>query len=447
MFFIFGLIVISRPAPKLKINVWLTSVYVRHILRRYRKRVLRRIVERDHATPGSGVDDEVQKQYVTLLDENKIETLVELRRVASAAHAAALAAAAVGASTGGVGAAVATALEHAAAHVGDQALSTASDHATAAAADILGTPDIDGSLANDGVRRNSLILEGIMASGAVGDASCVTLCLRSFVNKTRSGVTSLASQVMTSGQMKILVANLQINASLTVVFAIPWPPIHTRFINFLSVFKLDLFTGLAIVAPCIYSSHFMSLAGFVAAPLIIVAVFVLAFIVVAATRSVLKRLPRSVRHGARRLPCCRFTLESAGTSTIKLAIGVILFLYPTICSKVFMTFKCVEVGGKSFLVADMSKVCFEGEWIFAATVAAAAIAVYVVGIPLFLLLLLFVGKRRGTLAFPEIEFAQHVVIKPVDVMSAASRMDEFFRNRTAYGSLYDQVRRLLVSTR
>ena len=436
-FFFIGLLFVSKPAPKLKIDVWLTAVHVRHILRRNRKRVLRRIIEREHAIPENGVNDDVQIQCHALLDENKIEAMIECRRAAIRVHAAALAAIAVDASTDGLGAAIVMTLEHAAVNVGEQA----EDRATGAIADFLGTPDVGGSLETDGMRRNSLVLDGVGAGAraVVGDASCATACARSIVVSARGDVTNFTSQIISSGQLKILISNLQINASLTVVFAIPWPPIHTQFINILSIFKLDLFKGLAVVVPCLYSTHYMSLAGFVTAPLIIVAVFVLAFFVVMLARIVIKRQSQSVRRAAKKLRCCRYTFESAGTATIKLAVLVILFLYPTICSKVFMTFKCVRVGGKSFLVADMSKACFEGDWIFAATIAAAAIAVYVVGIPLLLLVLLFVGEQRGTLVFPEIAFAQHTEIEPEEVMSAARRVNEFFRNRVAYGSLYDQV--------
>ena len=74
----------------------------------------------------------------------------------------------------------------------------------------------------------------------------------------------------------------------------------------------------------------------------------------------LKRLSYNARRVTRKLPCCRFTFKSAATETIKLAIVVIIFLYPTICSKVFMTYKCIDVNGKLFLVADMTYACFEG---------------------------------------------------------------------------------------
>ena len=95
-------------------------------------------------------------------------------------------------------------------------------------------------------------------------------------------------------------------------------------------------------------------------PLIILIVFCLDLIVLSVARIVLKRLSRKAQYAVRKLPCARFTFASATAETIKLAILVILFLYPTICSKVFMTFKCIDVNGKLFLVADMTHACFEG---------------------------------------------------------------------------------------
>ena len=95
-------------------------------------------------------------------------------------------------------------------------------------------------------------------------------------------------------------------------------------------------------------------------PLIILVVLCLDFIVLSVARIVLKRLSRKARYAVRKLPCAHFTSASGTAETIKLAILVILFLYPTICSKVFMTFKCIDVNDKLFLVADMAHTCFEG---------------------------------------------------------------------------------------
>ena len=63
---------------------------------------------------------------------------------------------------------------------------------------------------------------------------------------------------------------------------------------------------------------------------------------------------------------------------------------------------------------------------------------YVIGIPLLLLIFLFVNQRRGTLEFPAIEFDDKGVIETDQVNTAVRRVDEHFRNRVALGFLYDQ---------
>ena len=184
--------------------------------------------------------------------------------------------------------------------------------------------------------------------------------------------------VISTSQLKILMGNLQINASLSVVFSIPWPPLHVRFINLMSIFKFDMFKFLAFASPCLHSNHFMSLAMFVAMPLVIAAVFFVTFAFVALCSCI----NRACCHCMRRLPCCKFTVGSAGTSALKLVIFIVLFIYPTICSKVFTTFKCDNVNGESFMVADMTVTCFAGEWLIWAGVSVGAMLLYVVGIPL-----------------------------------------------------------------
>ena len=268
VFFIIGLVVLTRPAPKLKIDALLTILNVRRIVRRLRRRVLRRMVTHDHATPDNGINDEVHARCVQLLDENKIESMVEFRRAAAAARAAGLAAASVSASVGGTGAgAIATMVAAAAGNLGDQVLHTGEERVTDALNEAIGSPDVDGSMEVSGVRRNSLVFDGLGtgARALVGDGSSAKSCFSNFVAQVRGVVAVIAPLLISPGQLKLVLGNLQINASLTVVFSIPWPPVHVRFINFLSVFKLDLFKGLSFAAPCLHASHFMSLASFVAA--------------------------------------------------------------------------------------------------------------------------------------------------------------------------------------
>ena len=231
------------------------KINVRRIVRHFHKHVLYRMVERDHSVADNGVNDDVYAQCVKLLDENNIGAMVQLHRTAVAIHSAGLAANAVGASTGAAAAAT---------KVVDSAVE---DRVTHEVQTLLDAPDINGSLQTEGLRRNSLVFDsiGVSAPALLGDGSSVKSCFPKFIAQVRSTGATLASLLMTPGQLKLLLGNLQINASLTVVFSIPWPPVHTRFINFLNVFKFDLFQGLSFMAPCLHSSHFMSLASFVVA--------------------------------------------------------------------------------------------------------------------------------------------------------------------------------------
>jgi hypothetical protein len=205
IFFFIGLFVISRPAPKLKIDRFLMKLNVRRILRRLRKRVLHRMVERDHSIADNGVDDDVRAQCVELLDEHKIDAMVQLRRITLAAHSAGLAAASVGASTGA--GAAATKLVNAVRHIEGQALHMGEDYVTGELENVLDSPDVD---ANEGIRPNSLVFVGIGdgARAIVGDGGSTKSC----VAQVRNAVATLASLLMTSGQLKLVLGNLQINA-------------------------------------------------------------------------------------------------------------------------------------------------------------------------------------------------------------------------------------------
>jgi hypothetical protein len=389
--FLIALVVLARPAPKLKIDAFLGVLNMRRLARRVRVRALRRLNERDYGARDTALSAAVSVKCDALLDRSEIEAVVALRRAALAATAAGSAAATTSASLGGGGAAVLlTTLEHAAGHLGEQALASAEDRATAMLEEVLGAPDVNRSLDVEGVRRTSAIASGAAlaaraaAAGLLGDAGGESLAaeLRERGRDGAKGCAATAArlfahavQFFSPGQLKILMGNLQINASLTVVFSIPWPPVHVRFVNFLNVFKLDVFKGLAFAAPCLHSNHFMSLAAFVAAPIVLVLVLALAFGALSLTSVVQRRLTRKTRRMFRKLPLCQFTAASAGTAAIKVGIVIILFIYPTICSKVFMTFKCVEAGGASFMVADMAYTCYEGEWLLWAAVSGVAMAV------------------------------------------------------------------------
>ena len=80
-------------------------------------------------------------------------------------------------------------------------------------------------------------------------------------------------------------------------------------------------------------------------------------------------------------------------------VFLVLFVaYPTVSLQIFRTFHCVTVDGVAYLVADMRLQCFDGAWAAAAVYAAAMAALYVVGLPVAILVILW--RRRATLFGP-----------------------------------------------
>ena len=81
---------------------------------------------------------------------------------------------------------------------------------------------------------------------------------------------------------------------------------------------------------------------------------------------------------------------------------VFMFLviaYPGVCVKLLRTYKCLEVDGVWYLQADMRLQCYNSEWVGVALYAAIMVALYTVGFPLLLSLMLW--RRRKSLESKE----------------------------------------------
>lgn len=81
---------------------------------------------------------------------------------------------------------------------------------------------------------------------------------------------------------------------------------------------------------------------------------------------------------------------------------VFMFLviaYPGVCVKLLRTYKCLEVDGVWYLQADMRLQCYNPEWVGVALYAAIMVALYTVGFPLLLSLMLW--RRRKSLESKE----------------------------------------------
>ena len=60
---------------------------------------------------------------------------------------------------------------------------------------------------------------------------------------------------------------------------------------------------------------------------------------------------------------------------------IIFVLYPGIGTRIFRLFRCQVVGNSSYLVADYSIKCWQGDHLSAVYVAIILILIYVIGIP------------------------------------------------------------------
>jgi hypothetical protein len=92
---------------------------------------------------------------------------------------------------------------------------------------------------------------------------------------------------------------------------------------------------------------------------------------------------------SRRRRLSRWQRTSESRVMLFRATFVILFLaYPSISLRVLQTFVCTEVHGEHYLIADVSVRCFTPRWRAMAVYAGVMAAVYVVGLPLYILAIL-----------------------------------------------------------
>jgi hypothetical protein len=77
-------------------------------------------------------------------------------------------------------------------------------------------------------------------------------------------------------------------------------------------------------------------------------------------------------------------------------VVVLLFLiHPNISSAMFSAFNCIELDGAYYLRGDVSSQCYKSDHLFYIyVVIAPSIIIWVIGIPLFALLCLFINKTH-----------------------------------------------------
>merc|ERR1711865_90868 len=82
--------------------------------------------------------------------------------------------------------------------------------------------------------------------------------------------------------------------------------------------------------------------------------------------------------------------------TLKLLIGLVLFMYPGLATRCFQMFKCSSFDGVAYQVleADPSMVCWEDDHKVYSMLSFVFVCIYVIGIPLIMFVVLWKNKKH-----------------------------------------------------
>mgnify|MGYP006076322223 CR=1 FL=1 len=215
-----------------------------------------------------------------------------------------------------------------------------------------------------------------------GAAMIVPVFVFVLIYLTCEGKTNKAAQAGNKvfGQIKIMIAFVQILSSMKTTYnGIPWPLAFTLFLIPLGAINLDV-VGLFGTSVCSMAVPFASkfLVHMSMPPMLAVGIIAAYFV------SKYLKPPKTEHFKAHRR-----------AQTIKLLLGLILFMYPGLATRCFQMFKCLKFEGVegSVLEADPSMICYQSEHATYITLALIFIGVYVVGIPLGMLMTLWRNKK------------------------------------------------------
>ena len=116
-------------------------------------------------------------------------------------------------------------------------------------------------------------------------------------------------------------------------------------------------------------------------------------------------------------------------------------LYTSVSTTIFRLFKCQNVQGRWYLTADYRLRCFEGVWYLYASLAIAGIAVYTIGIPL----MLFVVLRRNRRYLYESTCPRDQMHRHAEVKRRLGAVYSDYHPDAYYFDLVDMLRRLLLT--
>jgi len=181
--------------------------------------------------------------------------------------------------------------------------------------------------------------------------------------------------------MRILFGFMQVNAALNITFDVPWSPAFLAFIDFAKLVNIDFMWITSSFSPCSFNASYLDVFYLHMWILPIL----LAFTLIATGFAYCFVRWNNSDHAM-----------DKKEKMIELAIRVmnvtIFLLYPGIGTRIFRLFKCRRIGEFEYLMADYSIVCWEKDHNYAVAVAVFCIFLYVIGIPLLCIFILY--KRK-----------------------------------------------------
>ena len=184
------------------------------------------------------------------------------------------------------------------------------------------------------------------------------------------------------GQMKILLSLFQIISSMpSIITGVEFSPFFRDIANIFGVFNLDILSFSGFVSCHMSVRFFDQFLIHMMLPIGCFLAILSAFVVAHKCTST----TNTKKH------------TQINEAVSKMLILVILLLFPGLSTKIFQVWKCTSVDGiddVQFLVQDYNIKCYQGEHITFLIVAAGFLLLYIVGIPLTMLVLMFRNRKH-----------------------------------------------------